>query len=201
MYRLFIKRSLDFFLAFTILVLSLPLFFGVSFLLFIQNRGSIFFFQERPGKGQKPFRIIKFKTMSDKKDDSGKLLPDNDRMTAIGKWIRKLSIDEIPQLLNVVVGQMSLIGPRPLLFKYIPLYTPVELRRHEVRPGITGWAQVNGRNAISWKRKFELDIYYVDNISLKLDIKILAMTVVKVLRQENINQSGVRPMMPYDGTN
>ena len=201
MYRNFFKRILDLVIAIIALIITLPLLIAVYVILYTQNKGSAFFFQERPGRYQKAFNIIKFKTMSDAKDSSGKLLPDNQRITKAGKIIRKLSIDELPQLVNVLKGEMSLIGPRPLLFKYMSLYSEEQLRRHNVRPGITGWAQVNGRNAISWIRKFELDIEYVDNLSFSLDIKILWLTFVKVLKTEGVNQSENRPMMPFDGNN
>jgi lipopolysaccharide/colanic/teichoic acid biosynthesis glycosyltransferase len=167
----------------------------------MQNKGNIFFFQERPGFKQNKFNIIKFKTMTDQKDENDKLLPDNQRITTVGKIIRQLSIDELPQLWNVLKGDMSLVGPRPLLFKYIPLYSEQQLRRHEVKPGITGWAQVNGRNSISWTKKFALDVDYVNQISIGLDIKILYLTVLKVVKTEGVNQSESRPMQPFDGTN
>ena len=167
----------------------------------VQNKGKVFFLQERPGLNQKPFHIIKFKTMTDERDAKGNLLQDIERITKFGDVVRKLSIDELPQLINVLKGDMSLIGPRPLLFKYIRLYSNEQLRRHEVRPGITGWAQVNGRNSISWTRKFELDIYYINNYSFFLDIKIFWMTIVKIVRSEGVNQSEARPMMPFNGTN
>ncbi len=183
------------------LILASPILIIVFCILGFQNKGSIFFFQERPGFHQKAFKIIKLKTMTDAKDSDGKLLPDNQRITKVGKIIRRLSIDELPQLLNVLVGDMSLIGPRPLLFKYIPLYSEEQLRRHDVRPGITGWAQVNGRNSISWKQKFDLDIYYVDHLSFVLDVKILWLTFIKVIRTEGINQSLDRPMQPFNGNN
>ncbi len=170
-------------------------------LLFLQNKGNPFFFQERPGFRAKPFNIIKFKTMTDEKDSEGNLLPDNLRITKLGSFVRKTSLDELPQLINVIQGDMSLIGPRPLLFKYIPLYSSEQMRRHEVRPGITGWAQVNGRNSISWTKKFELDIYYVDHISFGLDIKILWLTFLKVIKREGVNQSKERPMQPFTGKN
>lgn len=170
-------------------------------LLLFQNSGKAFFFQERPGRNQKAFKIIKFKTMNDKRDAFGNLLPDVQRMTAVGKWIRKLSIDELPQLVNVIKGDMSLIGPRPLLFKYLPLYSAEQNRRHEVRPGITGWAQVNGRNSISWTKKFELDVYYVNHLSFWLDFKIFWLTILKILKREGINQSEARPMQPFNGSN
>jgi len=175
--------------------------FIISFLLMIQNKGEVFFYQQRPGLRERPFNLIKFKTMTDERNDKGMLLPDMERITFLGKWIRKLSLDELPQLINVIKGDMSLIGPRPLLSKYIPLYTHEQRRRHDVKPGITGWAQVNGRNVIPWKKKFELDIYYVENISFTLDLKILWLTILKVLKREGINQSDTRPMQPFDGTN
>ena len=150
---------------------------------------------------EQPFHIIKFKTMTDEKDKEGNLLPDKDRITTLGQWVRKLSIDELPQLINVLKGDMSMIGPRPLLFKYIPLYTDEQRIRHNVRPGITGWAQVNGRNAISWTKKFELDLYYVENLSAALDFKIFWLTILKIFKREGINQSAERTMPPFDGMN
>lgn len=165
------------------------------------NKGSAFFFQQRPGKNEKPIYIIKFKSMTDEKDDEGKLLPDNQRLTRVGNFIRKFSLDELPQLLNVLKGDMSLVGPRPLLFKYIPLYNEEQRKRHLVKPGITGWAQINGRNSISWQDKFKLDVYYVEHLTFMLDIKILFLTVVKVLKREGVNQSAERPMMPFNGNN
>ena len=201
MYAGFIKRILDFITALTVLLLTSPLFLVVALLLFIQNKGSIFFYQERPGSREKPFNIIKFKTMTDETDTEGNLLPDVERITSLGQFVRKYSLDELPQLINVLKGDMSLIGPRPLLFKYIPLYSSEQRRRHEVRPGITGWAQVNGRNSISWTKKFELDIYYVENISFSLDFKIFWLTILKIIQREGVNQSDARPMQPFDGTN
>ncbi|NDI97574.1 sugar transferase [Flavobacterium sp. LaA7.5] len=201
MYKFFLKRVFDFFASLIGLLLLSPLLLAVIIILFIQNSGKPFFFQTRPGKDQKAFKIIKFKSMTDAKDAEGNLLPDNERVTAIGKLVRKTSIDELPQLINVLKGDMSLVGPRPLLFKYIPLYNTEQLRRHEVRPGITGWAQVNGRNSISWTDKFSLDIYYVNNVSLLLDIKILWKTVMKVVKREGVNQSDDRPMEPFNGKN
>jgi undecaprenyl phosphate N,N'-diacetylbacillosamine 1-phosphate transferase len=201
MYKFFLKRALDILVAVIGLIVASPILIVVFCILGFQNKGSIFFFQERPGFRQKAFRIIKLKTMTDAKDENGKLLPDNERITKAGKIIRRLSIDELPQLVNVLKGDMSLIGPRPLLFKYIPLYSEEQLRRHEVRPGITGWAQVNGRNSISWKQKFDFDIYYVDHVSLLLDIKILWRTAIKVIRTEGINQTLDRPMQPFNGNN
>jgi len=201
MYRFFFKRILDLITAIVVLILTLPITIVVYLILFKQNNGKVFFFQERPGRHQKAFNIIKFKTMTDAKDSEGKLLPDNQRITKAGKVIRKLSIDELPQLLNVLKGDMSLVGPRPLLFKYMPLYSVEQLRRHEVRPGITGWAQVNGRNSIAWTKKFEFDVYYVDKLSFLLDIKILWFTFLKVIKTEGVNQTEDRPMLPFDGTN
>jgi undecaprenyl phosphate N,N'-diacetylbacillosamine 1-phosphate transferase len=201
MYRLFFKRFLDILVAIIGLIITSPILIIVFCILGFQNKGSIFFFQERPGFRQKSFRIIKLKTMTDERDGDGKLLPDNQRITKAGKIIRRLSIDELPQLVNVLKGDMSLIGPRPLLFKYIPLYSEEQLRRHNVRPGITGWAQVNGRNSISWKQKFDFDVYYVEHVSLLLDIKILWLTFIKVVRTEGINQTLDRPMQPFNGNN
>ncbi len=201
MYAGFLKRIFDFIIALLVFILVSPLFLIVAILLFFQNKGSIFFFQERPGYREEPFQIIKFKTMTDERDDDGNLLPDVERITAPGQFVRKYSLDELPQLINVLKGDMSLIGPRPLLFKYIPLYSDEQRRRHDVRPGITGWAQVNGRNSISWKKKFKLDIYYVDNVSLSLDFIIFWLTILKVVKREGVNQSEARPMQPFDGTN
>lgn len=201
MYRFFFKRILDLLITLIVLIASFPITIIVYVILYKQNKGNVFFFQERPGTHQKAFKIIKFKTMTDTKDVDGKLLPDNERITKAGKIIRKLSIDELPQLINVLKGDMSLIGPRPLLFNYIPLYSKSQLRRHDVRPGITGWAQVNGRNSISWTKKFELDIFYVDKLSFFLDLKILWLTFIKVIKTEGVNQSEERPMQPFDGNN
>lgn len=201
MYNRVFKRVIDLIVAFLALLILAPLIGLVTLLLYSQNKGKPFFFQERPGQFKKPFYIIKFKTMTDEKDAEGNLLPDNLRITKFGGWVRKLSIDELPQLINVLKGEMSLVGPRPLLFKYMPLYTAEQLRRHEVRPGITGWAQVNGRNSISWTQKFALDVEYVDKVSFLMDCKILLLTVKKVLIREGINQSAERPMQPFNGTN
>lgn len=201
MYKKVFKRVIDLIVAFVALLILAPLIGLVTLLLYSQNKGKPFFFQERPGQFKKPFYIIKFKTMTDEKDAEGNLLPDNLRITKFGGWVRKLSIDELPQLINVLKGDMSLVGPRPLLFKYIPLYSIEQLRRHEVRPGITGWAQVNGRNSISWTQKFALDVEYVDKVSFLMDCKILLLTVKKVLIREGINQSAERPMQPFNGTN
>ncbi|GJH40289.1 sugar transferase [Capnocytophaga sp. HP1101] len=167
--------------------------------LWFANDGKPFFYQQRPGKGERIFKIIKFKTMNDRRDATGELLPDAERLTKIGAFVRKTSLDEIPQLLNVLKGDMLLIGPRPLLVKYLPLYNATQRRRHEVKPGITGWAQVNGRNAISWEKKFELDVWYVDHLSFVLDLKILLLTVKKVFIREGISQEGQTTMEEFRG--
>lgn len=190
MYKLVIKPIVDRSFAFIALMLFMPILIIISFLLFYYNQGKPFFFQLRPGKNGVVFKIIKFKTMNDKKDTTGNLLADEKRLTKIGKFVRKTSLDELPQLLNVLKGDMSLIGPRPLLPEYLPLYNEVQKRRHEVKPGITGWAQVNGRNAISWEQKFAYDVWYVDNISLMLDMKIFFLTLKKVFVREGINMQG-----------
>ncbi|MEN5058265.1 sugar transferase [Sphingobacterium kitahiroshimense] len=201
MYKYFFKRIFDFLAAFFGLIILSPIFIIVCLGLYIANDGKPFFFQARPGKGGKIFKIIKFKTMNDKKDRDGNLLPDADRLTAIGSFVRKTSLDEIPQLLNVLKGDMSLIGPRPLLIQYLPLYTATQSRRHEVRPGITGWAQVNGRNAISWEKKFELDVWYVDHISLATDLKVFFTTFKKVFKREGISADGHVTIEPFNGHN
>ncbi len=200
-YSVYIKRLIDFFLALVIILLACPILMFTWGTLLVQNQGKAFFYQERPGKNQVPFYIIKFKTMNDKKDKEGKLLSDNHRLTVFGKYVRKFSIDELPQLFNVLKGDMSLIGPRPLLVKYVPLYTNKQNRRHEVRPGITGWAQINGRNSISWTRKLELDIEYVENIGFVLDFKIFWLTILKIIQRDGINQAGDRTMEPFNGLN
>ena len=189
-YRDLFKPVIDFAAAFIAFVILSPVFLLVTIVLFIQNNGKPFFFQPRPGKNGKIFKVIKFKTMTDKKGPDGELLPDAERVTSVGNFVRKSSLDEIPQLLNVILGDMSLVGPRPLLIEYLPLYNEVQKRRHEVSPGITGWAQVNGRNAISWEQKFEYDVWYVKNISLALDIEILWKTVAKVFKSEGISANG-----------
>lgn len=201
MYRKYFKRPFDLVGALIILLFISPIFIFTWVFLLFQNNGKPFFYQDRPGLNHKLFRIIKFKSMNDKLDSRGELLPDVQRLTFLGRWVRKLSIDELPQLINVIKGEMSLIGPRPLLFKYLPLYSPYQDRRHEVRPGITGWAQVNGRNSISWTRKFKLDVYYVEHLSFKLDMKIIWMTVFKIIKREGVNQSTERPMQPFNGKN
>lgn len=199
MYKKYIKRFFDFFAAFFGLMLLSPVMIVVMIGLYIANQGKPFFLQARPGLKEHVFKIIKFKTMNDKKDIAGNLLPDVERLTKIGSFVRKTSLDEIPQLLNVLKGDMSLIGPRPLLTQYLPLYNEVQKRRHEVRPGITGWAQINGRNAISWQQKFEYDVWYVNNMSLLLDIKILFLTVKKVFFREGISQDGQATMEVFKG--
>lgn len=195
MYTLFLKRSFDFFAALIGFIVLFPVFIVVVIILLFTNNGKPFFFQTRPGKGEKLFKIIKLKTMNDKKDANGELLPYEDRITKIGAFVRKYSLDEIPQLINVIKGDMSIIGPRPLLEQYLPLYKDWQRRRHDVRPGITGWAQVNGRNTISWKQKFEYDTWYVDNLSFTLDMKILIKTIKKVVLKEGVN-SGDNLNMP-----
>ncbi|MGJ1418417.1 sugar transferase [Sphingobacterium spiritivorum] len=201
MYRFFLKRLIDFLVALTGLILLSPIFLIVMISLYFANQGKPFFFQARPGINGKIFMIIKFKTMNDKKDKNGALLSDAERLTPIGAFVRKTSLDEIPQLINVLKGNMALIGPRPLLPQYLPLYSEEQKRRHDVRPGITGWAQINGRNAISWKRKFELDVWYVNNISFLLDLKIFFLTIKKVFVREGISQDGQATMEIFNGNN
>jgi len=198
-YKGFFKRVLDFTAATIGFVIAFPVFLIITLFLYIANSGKPFFIQKRPGKNGKIFSIIKFKTMNDKKDSNGVLLPDADRLTKVGSFVRKTSLDEIPQLINVIIGDMSLIGPRPLLTNYLHLYNDFQNRRHEVRPGITGWAQVNGRNAISWDKKFEYDVWYVDNISFLVDIKILFMTVLKVIKSDGINAADAATIEPFEG--
>jgi lipopolysaccharide/colanic/teichoic acid biosynthesis glycosyltransferase len=199
MYKNIIKPFFDFITALFGITLISPIFLGVYILLKIVNKGNAFFIQERPGKNGKIFKIIKFKTMTDAKDSDGKLLPDAERLTKFGAFVRKTSLDEIPQLLNVLKGDMSLIGPRPLLTQYLHLYNDFQNRRHEVKPGISGWAQVNGRNAISWDKKFELDVYYVKHLSFLLDLKILFLTLKKVIISEGINSGDATTMEPFEG--
>ncbi len=201
MYKNYLKRIFDFLAAFFGLLILSPIFIIVTIALFFANQGKPFFFQERPGKDERIFKIIKFKSMNDKKDKDGNLLPDAERLTKVGSFVRKTSLDEIPQLINVLKGDMSLIGPRPLLVQYLDLYDDFEKQRHIVKPGITGWAQVNGRNAISWKQKFEYDVYYVNHLSLALDIKILLMTIKKVFIREGISQEGQATMEVFKGKN
>ena len=199
MYKTFFKRPLDFIVALTAFILLSPVFLLASLCLIFVNKGFPFFFQKRPGKNGKIFNIIKFKTMNDKKDTFGNLLSDAERLTKIGAFVRKTSLDEIPQLLNVIKGDMSLIGPRPLLTSYLPLYNDFQKRRHEVRPGITGWAQINGRNAITWKEKFEFDVFYVENVSFLLDLKIILTTVMNVIQSKDINQADHATISKFDG--
>lgn len=206
MYQFFFKRLFDFFLSLLAIICLSPILAIVMILLYFANEGAgVFFYQERPGLKGKVFKVIKFKTMNDKKDENGKLLPDLLRITKIGKFVRTTSLDELPQLFNVLKGDMALIGPRPLLKQYLPLYSEEQMRRHDVRPGISGWAQVNGRNTISWTEKFKLDVWYVDHISLMLDIKIILLTIKKVFMRESINNTTVSSKNitepNFDGTN
>lgn len=201
MYKLFFKRVLDFIIALLALLTFFPVIFIVIIFLFISNKGKPFFFQPRPGKNEKIFNIIKFKSMNDNRDEKGELLPFDQRITKIGRFIRKYSLDEIPQLINVLKGDMSIIGPRPLLVKYLPIYNDFQRRRHDVRPGITGWAQINGRNSISWNEKFKFDIWYIENISFKTDLKIFLLTIKKVLFKKNINNSKNLNMPTFTGDN
>lgn len=204
LYNNYIKRFLDFWIALIVLICLSPLLVIVYILLTILNKGAgALFLQERPGKDAKIFKIIKFKTMTDERDAKGNLLPDGERLTKVGRLVRSTSIDELPQLINVLKGDMALIGPRPLLVQYLPLYSQEQARRHEVRPGITGWAQCHGRNAISWTEKFKLDVWYVDHLSLLTDLKIIWITIRKVILKEDINQEGGQwaTMDPFDGHN
>ena len=202
MYRHCLKRVFDFLFASVALLILLPVLLFITVGLHVANKGAgAFFFQERPGRYGKLFKVIKFKTMTDERDEQGQLLPDAERLTRIGKIVRSLSIDELPQLVNVLKGDMALIGPRPLLPQYLPLYSKEQARRHEVRPGITGWAQVHGRNAISWTKKFELDVWYVDHCSFLLDVKIFFLTIKKVLVREGISQEGQATMEYFNGKN
>ena len=200
MYRLFFKRIFDFLASFIGFFIISPLFLMVTVVLAFANHGNPFFTQLRPGRHAKIFRLIKFKTMTDAKDAKGKLLPDAERLTKVGKFIRSTSLDEIPQLINVIKGDMSLIGPRPLLIKYLDRYTKEQARRHDVRPGITGWAQVNGRNTIAWDKKLEMDVFYVDKLSFVLDLKILYLTLVKVIKREDINSATSATMEEFLGS-
>ena len=199
MYKNGLKRILDLLGSLIGFLILSPLFLFVTILLSFANRGKPFFFQSRPGKNEKIFKIIKFKTMTDQKDAQGNFLPDEKRLTGIGNFVRKTSLDEIPQLINVIKGDMSLIGPRPLLIQYLPLYNNHQKRRHEVRPGITGWAQVNGRNTLSWDKKFDYDVWYVDNLSFLLDLKIIFMTIFKVFKSEGISAEGQATMEAFKG--
>ena len=202
MYKSFFKRIIDFTIVLFVLLLIWPILLCITIWLHFANKGAgAFFTQERPGKDGKIFKVIKFKTMTDERDADGNLLPDEMRLTKVGKFVRSTSIDELPQLINVLKGDMSIIGPRPLLPQYLPLYSPEQARRHEVRPGITGWAQCHGRNAISWTEKFKLDVWYVDNISFLTDAKVVFITAKKVLFREDINSATAATMEYFDGTN
>ena len=202
MYRHFIKRFLDIIISLSALLVVVWVIVLVALWLHFVNKGAgAFFLQSRPGQYGKIFKVIKFKTMTDEKDENGELLPDEKRLTKVGKFVRSTSIDELPQLINVLKGDMSLIGPRPLLIQYLPLYSKEQARRHEVRPGITGWAQCHGRNSISWTKKFEYDVWYVDHISFLVDLKIILMTIKKVLFREDINSANDATMEDFDGTN
>lgn len=202
MYRNYLKRFLDFWIALIVLIAISPLLLVVTIWLHFANQGAgVFFTQERPGKNARIFKIIKFKTMTDERDADGNLLPDEQRLTKVGSWVRSTSIDELPQLFNVLKGDMSLIGPRPLLVEYLPLYSKEQARRHEVRPGISGWAQCHGRNAISWNEKFRLDVWYVDHVSLKTDVEIVWITIRKVLRRADISEQGFATMESFNGKN
>lgn len=201
-YRDFFKRTIDVVASGSALfVLAVPLAAVTVWLHFANKGAGAFFFQERPGKGGKIFRVVKFKTMTDERDADGKLLPDAERLTKVGRFVRSTSIDELPQLWNVLKGDMSLIGPRPLLVQYLPLYSPAQARRHEVRPGITGWAQCHGRNAISWQKKFELDVWYVDHISFLTDCKVILTTIKKVIKRADISEEGHATMESFNGNN
>ena len=202
MYKHFLKRFLDFWIAFIALVYISPLLIVVTLWLHVANKGAgAFFLQERPGKDGRIFRIIKYKTMTDERDADGHLLPDEQRLTKVGRFVRSTSIDELPQLLNVLKGDMALIGPRPLLVQYLPLYSKEQARRHEVRPGISGWAQCHGRNAISWNEKFKLDVWYVDHVSLKIDLTVVWLTIQKVLKRADISEEGHATMEAFNGHN
>lgn len=202
MYKSIIKRIIDFTIVFCVLLVIWPFLLLITIWLHFANKGAgAFFTQARPGKDGKIFKVIKFKTMTDERDADGNLLPDADRLTKVGRLVRSTSIDELPQLINVLKGDMALIGPRPLLPQYLPLYSKEQARRHEVRPGITGWAQVNGRNAISWTKKFELDVWYVDHCSFSLDVKIVFLTIKKVFMREGISQEGQATMEFFNGKN
>ena len=202
MYKLFFKRLIDFFIAFIALsILLIPLAIITLWLHFANKGAGAFFFQERPGKNGKIFKIVKFKTMTDECDANGNLLPDEMRLTKVGKFVRTTSIDELPQFWNVLVGDMSLIGPRPLLVQYLPLYSQEQARRHEVRPGISGWAQCHGRNSLSWSKKFALDVWDVDHCTLMTDIKVIFITIKKVLVRDGISQEGNATMKPFNGNN
>ena len=199
MYKFFFKPLLDFILSLLGLIISSPLFLIVIIALLFANKGKVFFLQNRPGKNGKIFKIIKFRTMNNKRDAHGNLLPDLERLTKIGKLVRKTSLDEIPQLINVLLGNMSLIGPRPLLPEYLPLYNDFQKKRHHIKPGITGWAQINGRNAVEWEKKFKFDVWYVENMSFFLDLQIMFLTLKKVLKLEGVNREGEATNIAFKG--
>ena len=199
MYKFFFKPLLDFVLSFLGLIISSPIFLVVFIALLFANKGKVFFLQNRPGKNGKIFKIIKFRTMNNKRDAHGNLLPDVERLTKIGKLVRKTSLDEIPQLINVLLGNMSLIGPRPLLPEYLPLYNDFQKKRHHIKPGITGWAQINGRNAVEWEKKFKFDVWYVENMSFFLDLQIMFLTLKKVLKLEGVNREGEATNIAFKG--
>ncbi len=199
MYKFFFKPLLDFILSLLGLIISSPLFLIVFIALLFANKGKVFFLQNRPGKNEEIFKIIKFRTMNDKRDAHGNLLPDEERLTSIGKLVRKTSLDEIPQLINVLLGNMSLIGPRPLLPEYLPLYNDFQKKRHHIKPGITGWAQINGRNGVEWEKKFQFDVWYVENLSFLLDLQIMFLTLKKVLKLEGVNREGEATNIAFKG--
>ena len=199
MYKIFFKPLLDFVLSFLGLIISSPIFLIVFIALLLANKGKVFFLQKRPGKNEEIFKIIKFRTMNEKKDAHGNLLPDEERLTSIGKLVRKTSLDEIPQLINVLLGNMSLIGPRPLLPEYLPLYNDFQKKRHLIKPGITGWAQINGRNAVDWEKKFMFDVWYVENMSFLLDLQIMFLTLKKVLKLEGVNREREATNIAFKG--
>ncbi|MBO5614734.1 MAG: sugar transferase [Prevotella sp.] len=202
MYKHFFKRFLDFWISLIVLIIISPILLVITIWLHFANKGAgAFFFQERPGKDGKIFKVIKFKTMTDERDAEGNLLPDEQRLTKVGKFVRSTSIDELPQLINVLKGDMALIGPRPLLPQYLPLYSPEQARRHEVRPGISGWAQCHGRNSISWTEKFKLDVWYVDHVSLMTDLKVIFITIKNVLMRKDINSATAATMEAFNGHN
>lgn len=201
LYRKYFKKILDYFISLVVVILLAPLLTIIIILLFLFNEGKVFFIQKRPGKNEKIFNLYKFKTMNDDRDKNGNLLPDEQRITKIGNFIRKFSLDELLQFINVLKGDMSIIGPRPLLIEYLPLYNEEQKKRHNVKPGITGWAQVNGRNALSWKEKFELDVWYVENISFWLDLKILFRTIIKVFKRDGISSEGMATAPKFNGKN
>ena len=202
MYRRFLKRWLDFVIVLCVLLVIWPVLLGIAVWLHFANKGAgAFFTQERPGKDGKIFKVIKFKSMTDERDGEGRLLPDAERLTRVGRFIRSTSLDELPQLLNVLKGDMALVGPRPLLLEYLPLYSREQARRHEVRPGISGWAQTHGRNAISWTEKFKLDVWYVDHVSFRVDLEVVLLTIRKVFAREGISQEGQATMEKFTGNN